>query len=603
MKTRTASGFPTRLASATLSLLLVAATACSEQTEASPTTPTAQPAQLAIGTVTHFGQGWPAAYLATIDASAAPVIRDGLRWKQIETSPGRYTFDAANSGFIEDLCKRRRKVLIVLGTFNPAYEDGLPVRSPGGMAAFANYAGAVADRFGNCLAGIEIGNEVNGAGGRGGAATGTDPEALVALLRGVRAAVKPRHPDLPLIGISVHSVAIGYMQKLFEAGALDLIDGVAVHPYRRDPTNVDVELTRLRDMMARHGRPVPIWVTEFGIGKRPPHETAVFMAKMAALMSSAGIANAQWYAQVEEPAFPGMGLYDRQGRPTEMAVALNYLDREVFSRGPAVRLHGGETDISIFTFGNERTLVWGEAGRAFSVEGSAIARDVTGKVIAMPKAVSAEPFVLEGRAKIVMDPRSILADSLLDYGRPPWTYLALDRSGRTENIEFIDTRFGSHLGDARQRVTINQVGLLLRTKAANPPSTVFRYTASDRGKLRALACLRQTVGQPVVLTIMQNERLMGTTSTMPATAVQSNIALTVEKGDRIDFVVASDQAPSNVALAYRFRIAKSGDSLACPELSARGEAAGRRPDLERGANAPAAGPEAEDGQDMGGRAD
>ncbi|MFP4056234.1 MAG: endo-1,4-beta-xylanase [Candidatus Brocadiia bacterium] len=64
----------------------------------------------------------------------------------------------------------------------------------------------------------------------------------------------------------VGGLRFDHFQSFFAAGGLEGIDAVDVHHYprTRPPEFIEDELRRLAELMARHGGPKPIWITEYG---------------------------------------------------------------------------------------------------------------------------------------------------------------------------------------------------------------------------------------------------------------------------------------------------------------------------------------------------
>lgn len=529
------------------------------------------PARVELGTVTHFGQGWPDSDYAAVKDNAGTVVRDALRWKLVEPQTGQVAFTAESAGHVTRLCDAGKRVLLVLQPFNPLYDGGHVVRSAEGIAAFATYARAAADRFAPCLAGIEIGNEINGAAFRDPLKT---PEAMrdyVTMLKAVYARVKPGHADLPVLGISVHSIATGFIADLLALGAGQATDGIAVHPYRPDPANVDVELARLQAEIARGGRPLPIWVTEFGLKGQDPTTTANYMAKMAALLGSAGVSHALWYALVAEPQFPGMGLYTADAKPTLLSRSFNYLARDVLNHGPAVRVNPGDAETMLFAFGKDRVLIWGQPGRAMSVSSGMTAHDVAGNPLPLPKTVPQDPVVIEGAGQVTLDAASVLADSQTDFGRAPFDYAVVGADGSERPLTVTDTRFGSFLGDGPRRgAMVNQRAIHLMTRGGGQRAVRIGVAPAGGGNAFAHVCLRQLKGPAASLAISQNGRRIGGIDAADATA--RTLDLPVSPG-RVDMTVTAPGGPENAILSYHLRLSRQPtDTVECPALANRLEA-------------------------------
>ena len=342
-----------RLVSATAAALLGLAT--SLPVPGAAQTPPASPAPSAflLGVQTHFSQGWPIGLLANVRDVHALALRDSLPWAAGEPQPGRYDFSGPRADALAAACAGGRDLVVTLDPRNPFYDGGLTVYTDMGRQAFAAYVSALVDRFGSCIAAIEVGNEINGARALH-YPPGTDPVATyTALLRTLKGDVKPRHPGVVLLGGSTNEIGTGFLDKLFEAGLLETADAIAVHPYRGHAEGGDVELNHLTEVMRRHGKVLPIWATEFSNAYPTPEAAAPELVKMVALMGAAGVARAYWYALMEEPWFRNMGLFDeRGGKPA--ADAFRLVEQQLLPAGRPVRVDAGDRRTFLFRFGADR---------------------------------------------------------------------------------------------------------------------------------------------------------------------------------------------------------------------------------------------------------
>ncbi|HYZ47478.1 MAG TPA: hypothetical protein VE567_01145, partial [Sphingomonas sp.] len=281
-------------------LIALAVSACSGPAEkAQSATPPVSPKPMLIGVSTHFGQGWPERYWTTLGSVPAPLVRDSVSWKSIETIPGQYSFTGATVGHVRRLCATGHRAVLVLLPKHPAYDGNFTVYSLAGRTAFGSYVAALAREFGTCLAGVQIGNEINGPGNVTGPAATDRPASYTAILQAVHAALANMSPRPLILGGSTNTIGTGFLEQVFKAGALDYMDAVVVHPYRKDPANVDWELGLLREAMARHGAVKPIWANEFSIDTTDTVAAADYLAKMLVQLSAAGVEAGFWYALVD----------------------------------------------------------------------------------------------------------------------------------------------------------------------------------------------------------------------------------------------------------------------------------------------------------------
>ena len=319
------------------------------------------------GVTTHFSQGWPAPLIAKAADLGTGTIRDSLHWAAVETIPGSYNFTDKNSGHIARACAAGMTVLLGIDPRNRIYDSGYTAHSPAAVSAFASYIRVIAERYQGCVIAVEIGNEINGRNNVTGPAATNRVASHVALLKAVHGQVKPRHPELLLIGGSTHSIATGFQARLIAAGMLDFADGVAVHPYRNSPEGVDWELDRLKAAMQRAGQAKPIWVTEFSREFVNPADAAPFYLKMVSLMQAAGSERYFWYALIDQKCFPTMGLLTLTGEPKPASRAYRFAAAKLAPLGPAVRVNHGDPTLFHVRFG-------GGADVILEIQGNAVQR-------------------------------------------------------------------------------------------------------------------------------------------------------------------------------------------------------------------------------------
>jgi hypothetical protein len=468
-------------------------------------------------------------------------------------------------------------VLLGLEPRNPLYDGGQTAFTPGAQAAFARYVRALAERWPGCVVAVEIGNEINGRNGMTGPAAATRAASHTALLKAVYQGVKPDHPAVALLGGSTNTVATGFLARLFAAGALEWVDGIAVHPYRPDPEGVDGELGRLRQAMARAGRMRPIWATEFSREFPDPALAPGWYLKMTALMESAGVADHFWYALADQPWFPTMGLLRFDGTAKPAARAFAFAARELAPLGPARRVNHGDPALFDFAYGTDTRIVWG-GPRRLTVPAGARAFAPDGSPVPVPAAVGDDPVVIRHAATLEFGPAEVLADSLYGYGAAPLSWFARTRAGALLALAPIDWDWTGYLGNPALPQFSATAGGIGTTAAAG---TVVRYTAGGdtagtvRGAGRsaggsgtaitAAVCLRPaTAGMRASAALIQGGRTLWQSAVGPQQPVRAAIAATVRPGERIELVLLPAADAPLSRFRYRLRISRSpGAAVSC----------------------------------------
>lgn len=510
-------------------------------------------APVQLGVNTHFGQGWPPSRWPLLTRSDAPVVRDGLRWPLIEPTPGRIDLSPTKIAHIDRLCDRGIRVILGTGLTHPGYDAGKTVHSPTGRAALARYLARVAERFKTCLAAIEVGNEINLKPNITGPAAVDPVQSYVAILRAVYPQVKAAAPNVAVLGGSVNVVGTGFLTDLAEAGMLDVVDGVAVHPYRQDPTNVDWELRRLQAALDAHGPHRPIWATEFSRDFPDPAAAPDFLAKMVTLMGSVGVVQQTWYALVDQPGFPTMGLYQTDTDEKPVGKAFRYW-QGLLPRGAPVR-QSGDPLLFHYRFGADRQIVWGSP-RSVRIIGALTARNSRGEIIPAPARIDETPVIFEGAGQLQFGTSPVLADSLAEYGRAPWTYIGQKGAGPLLPLGVTDWRYTSFIAHPTLRPSaVNQLGLVTAGGGSSGIGLTVRYTAPEAGPLVAVACLtrRNTQGDGVILRISRNAAVVSTTL-VTAPTNQISVPLTLRAGETVNFTIVPGKTGVGDQYLYRYRM-------------------------------------------------
>lgn len=512
------------------------------------------------GVTTHFSQGWPDRLMSDAAGLGATTIRDSVAWARVERAPGRFDFTPANSGHVSRACAAGMTVLLGLEPRNPLYDGGQTAWSPPAQAAFTRYVGALAGRWPGCVVAIEIGNEINGKGGIAGPAAQNRVAAHVSLLRAVYRAVKPGHPELVLLGGSVNTVATGFLARLFAAGALDWVDGIAVHPYRPEPEGLDDELARLRTTMRRYGPVRPIWATEFSRAFPDPDAAPGWQLKALALMESAGVANHYWYALADQPGFPTMGLIRFDGSAKSAGRAFAFAARWLAPLGPAQRVDHGDATLFHFRFGPTTHLVWG-APRALFAPPSARAFAADGAAIPLPAQIGATPVVIREAPALGFGPTPVLADSLYQFGEAPLAWLARRPGGEEIPLIPVDWEWTSYLGSpALPGFAANRQGIGTAAGAIGSTGTIVRYSApaAVSGVVSVAVCLRPAApGASARAALVGPRGALWQSPVGDQRATHAAVAVgTLARGEHVDLVLAAPANGSASRFHYRLIVAR-----------------------------------------------
>lgn len=356
------------------------------------------PGSMQLGVNTHFDQGWPRSAFARVEASSAQSIRDTVTWGKTELERGQYRFTDRNSGYVATACERNVPVLLVIAPRNDLYDGGMAVFSPGGQQALGRYVGALVDRF-PCVMAIEIGNEINTASAKW-PSSADKPAMYVAMLRAVRVELDKRPRRVALLGGSSIGVSVEFHKRLFAAGELAVIDGVAVHPYIDNPDLLPGQLDRLKRAMITYGGLKPIWATEFGNYYQTPAAAPPHALKVMTVMSAAGVHHAHWYALLDEPWYPNMGLYAAQV-PKPALATFQLTVRTLLAAGNARRQVTPISTARVYRFGDGAYVMWG-SGTPLHLPAGARVLDAMGRAIETPRVLGSQPIIVIAPAGITV---------------------------------------------------------------------------------------------------------------------------------------------------------------------------------------------------------
>ncbi|MDT0508393.1 glycosyl hydrolase [Novosphingobium sp. MMS21-SN21R] len=539
------------------SLGAIAATVLATGCDAAPAAP---PAPLRLGATAHFAQGWPERLWPAIGAVRAMTVREALGWRRVETRRGQYQFTPQNSAHVTRLCAMKLPVVLVIDPRNPLYDSGATANSDQAQAAFGTFVANVADHFRNCLAAIEVGNEINGASAMDGLAASDRARSHTRLMKAVWQATKPHHARVALLGGSVNTVGTGFLEALFAQGLLSWVDGIAVHPYRRTPEGLDWELAELRSAMARHGPVRPIWATEFGMAAPDQAEAADYLLRMAVLLSASGVREAQWYALADDPSFPTMGLVGANAEPKPAAATFRMLSAGLLGRGPAIRRSTGEPALYRYRFGGDREVLWG-APRSLSLPSGAVVRDSTGRAMQGPVRVGPSPIIVESPQEAELGPGEVLADSLYDYATPVWAYSATGVARDRVGLSAVHSKFATTLGFQRLgALAVNPLGMVLPA-GRERVAAAMQYSVRKAARIIAEACLApKPSGTGAAKFSVTFNSEPGQFEQVPPSGLHMAREIEASAGDTISFRARASGGPA--VIAYRYRIVLAGTPAA-----------------------------------------
>jgi len=248
-----------------------------------PAVPEALRAESPFGINTAFGPGGAdlESRLEAMQRAGIKWARQDFTWKQIEKRKGEYDW----APYDELVDKLHRHGILLFGnlTYGPDFYD---TTKREGLEAYGAFARAAARRYAGKVDYWQIWNEPN-LGLNGG-----DPELYAHLLSISGKAIHEANPNAKVLGLNMAFCDVLWTEKVLKGLPYDCFDVICFHPYRNPNAPEDkfdwwvldqyvkvfhkelgpdyplvhmnfLEQTdELIRMMAKFGKPKPIWITE-----------------------------------------------------------------------------------------------------------------------------------------------------------------------------------------------------------------------------------------------------------------------------------------------------------------------------------------------------
>ena len=204
-------------------------------------------------------------YLSLIAQTGIKWVREDARWANAETVQGQISIPASWDMFVDTALSKGLSPLLIVDYGNPFYDGGNAPYTDEGIAAYAHYAGELAEHFKGKVDHFEIWNEWNIGGGN---PDRLPPEAYAKVLQAAYTAIKAANPDAVVIGCTTSGADAEWIGRVLAAGGYSYMDAVSIHPYTY-PVNPDdggfiAGLHSINALFQPYGPAKPIWVTEIG---------------------------------------------------------------------------------------------------------------------------------------------------------------------------------------------------------------------------------------------------------------------------------------------------------------------------------------------------
>ena len=225
-----------------------------------------------FGVMTHFahGKGIPEKTLSIAALGGAQLIRDEMYWNQAERVKGVIQIDPKWDEYVNTAIANGIEPLLILSFGNPLYDQGGIPYTQEGIAAYTNYATTLVNHFKGKINYFEIWNEPNSPAGVYFNPTGKTAVDYANLVKAVYPAIKQANPQAVVLIGSTAGVDLPWLRQMFQAGAYDSMDALALHPYvwpnGPEAGSLTAKLNAAVSLMQEfgNGQAKPIWATEMG---------------------------------------------------------------------------------------------------------------------------------------------------------------------------------------------------------------------------------------------------------------------------------------------------------------------------------------------------
>ena len=485
-------------------------------------------------------------------------VRMDMRWENVEKTAGVYTFDDVTSNQISSLTGAGVKVSVILGYYNPLYDSGRTPSTPAGIAAFADYAEAVAQQYGGFVD-YEVYNEPNI--GTNTSLCGASAACYIQLVAPAVAKIRAVEPAARIIGPSLGGLtnywvgsspsAYTWMQDFLNQGGLNYVDVIAMHNYATPNApegGSAAAVAAVRSLIDSYpgGSSKQLWLGETGWpttgaskGAVDEDQQAKYMVRDIAMVAAAGAAQYMVYDLVDDYADPinPEGHFGLIRNETVTRGALvpkpSWVAYEVLARQLDGYSYSGKDTIAtgVYSYrftnssGTVKRIMWAPAGASVTA------------------AVSASPVVTEylGTARTVVREGGKVQLQLTD--EP----IFLSGATVTAFTQPTDTLPVSVAPSSLQFVAIPVTVKVDNTGISAPPTGAVTFTAST--------------GQTVTLASTANAVTTGTL-TIPAFSDTGNkrVTVTATRGGQLIAVRYASTTVTENPVAYLIPLTTAGAS-------------------------------------------
>ncbi len=308
--------------------------------------------------------------LDMIAAAGFKFIRMDMYWQDIETTKGVYNW-APYDTLVSELDQRGIRALFILDYNDTLYANSTfsAVVDSADIAAYSDFAAAAVKHFAGHHFVWEIWNEPNNTINWEPSHNAVQYAAMVA---SASKAMRNADPTATIVAPAMAGIQLNVLDTLFQAGILNYVNGVSLHPYRdnppppRIPETVGPDFANVRALISKYepaGDTIPIVSSEWGYSTCSPslggvsrQTQADYFARMQLFNLYSGAPLSIWYDWMND------GLIDKIGRhrgvvdyylnPKPAYITVTVLTRELPGYRVVERYNDGNTSDVILVMEN-----------------------------------------------------------------------------------------------------------------------------------------------------------------------------------------------------------------------------------------------------------
>ncbi|MBF5091556.1 cellulase family glycosylhydrolase [Novosphingobium sp. NBM11] len=318
----------------------------------------------------------PAQELAAIRSAGARWVRMDLAWAKMEPKPGQYEWADADARMAQVRAQGLKPILI-LAYGNPVYAppptgaarafgDRLPPQSDKAVSAYADWAAAVAARYGSDAV-LELWNEPNTEGFWRPA---PDADSYIRMATRACSTIRKARPDAVIWGPALANKDAGeraynsaFLRRVVASPLPACLSAISVHPYVfwGSIDSLPDFWQRTRATVAAAGK--PLVSSESGISNYAAHVTAntqaSYLVRMRLYDYFSGVPVTIWYDWKNDGSDrsspeQNYGLVDSWGNAKPALTALQVMNQQLAGRSRQCMIKDGQ-QVAIYAWspGNE----------------------------------------------------------------------------------------------------------------------------------------------------------------------------------------------------------------------------------------------------------